>query len=416
MTDSKKNRVVITGVGAITPLGITAENNWQAIINNKIGYKYIDNSDWNVSVSFLGYIDNNLDMSFLPPSIYRRLPRYAQLIMCATNNALLQAFEQGNPFPFYNPLDCGVILGSGWGGIDQTYEEANIYSKSRFASPFTCFMSMNSIATAACSQFWGLKGYQNTVSAACATGAIAIGDAYELIRNGRMKMMIAGAGESFKTNFSIWSVDVLGALSKEKNDISKASCPFSAERSGFVPSEGAAILILEELDSARKRGAAILGEITGYGNFSDAHDIIAPSLDGFSRIAAIECAMKRASISPSSIDYINAHGTSTYLNDRIETLVYKKVFGDYVYNIPISSTKGHTGHLIAAAGAFETILCLFSIRDNIIPATLNLNVKDRECDLDFVANKPREHAVDRALSVSFGFGGSNAALAIERFR
>jgi 3-oxoacyl-[acyl-carrier-protein] synthase II len=273
---------------------------------------------------------------------------------------------------------------------------------------------MPSVTTGACSLIWGLRGYQNTPVAACATGSIAIGDAFELIRNGHMSMMIAGGSESLLSDSSVWMIDVLQALSREKYDISKACCPFSADRSGFVLSEGAAILCLEDYDIAVERGANILGEIKGYGNFSDAYDFTAPAPDKSARETTMKKAINQAGLKPDDIGYINAHGTSTILNDLNETESIKEVFGSFAYNIPVSSTKSYSGHLIAAAGSFESIICLQVLQNNILPATQHLNVIDPLCDLDYVPNRHRHAKVNNILNLSFGFGGANAALVFGR--
>ena len=260
---------------------------------------------------------------------------------------------------------------------------------------------------------WGLRGYQNTPVAACATGTIAIGDAFELIRAGRAKMMLAGAGESLRSDSSTWSIDVLGALCREPQDITKACCPFSSERNGFVLSEGAAVLCLEDRQSALARGATILGEIKGYGNYSDAFDFTAPAEDKIARVETIRRALAQAGITPDDIDYINAHGTSTPLNDLNETQAIKQALGEQAaYSTPCSSTKSYSGHLIAAAGSFESIVCLQVLEHQIMPATHHMHTADPHCDLDYIVEGHRRGDVKNTLNLSFGFGGANAALII----
>ncbi|HEC8327559.1 TPA: beta-ketoacyl-[acyl-carrier-protein] synthase family protein [Providencia rettgeri] len=406
-------RVVVTGYGAVTPLGGTAQACWQAIMDKQLGYRYVDKTDKNIHSHFLGLIDNEPNLKGVPAAIRRRLPRHTRLALGAAREAMEMAFSGNSPSEFYDPLMCGVIMGTGWAGLDESYMSVSEFDATGMTSPFNCFYAMPNVTTAACSQFWNLRGYQNTTIAACATGTIAIGDAFEVIRNGRASMMLAGAGESLRTDCAVWNIDVLGALTREKTDPTRASCPFSAERSGFVLSEGAAVVCLEEHDSAIARGAVILGEITGYANYSDAFDFTSPAEDCVARVKTIEMALQQAKISPASLNYINAHGTSTALNDLNETESLKKALGAAAYDIPISSTKSYSGHLIAAAGSFETIICLQAMEHDVMPATANLHTPDPQCDLDYIPNDHRFKKVERALNLSFGFGGANAALILE---
>lgn len=407
-------RVVVTGYGAVTPLGATAEESWQAIMDKRHGYRYVDKTALNINTHFLGLVDNEPSLMGVPAAIRRRLPRFARLTVGAARQAMGMAFGDKPPQEFYNPLDCGVIMGTGWAGLDESYEAQSEFAATGVASPFNCFYAMPSVTTAACSQFWGLNGYQNTVIAACATGTIAIGDAYEVIRSGRAHMMLAGAGESLTSHCAVWNIDVLGALSKEPSDPQRASCPFSAHRSGFVLSEGAAVLCLEEREGALARGATILGEITGYANFSDAWDFTSPAEDCLARVQTITHALQQAGLEPEQLDYINAHGTSTPLNDINETQSLKMALGDAAYAIPVSSTKSYSGHLISAAGTFESIVCLQAIAHGVMPATANFQQADERCDLDYVVEGHRAGDIRRTLNLSFGFGGANAALILEK--
>lgn len=406
-------RVVVTGYGAVTPLGGTAQACWQAIMDKQLGYRYVDKTDKNIHSHFLGLIDDEPNLKGVPAAIRRRLPRHTRLTLGAAREAMEMAFSGRSPSEFYDPLMCGAIMGTGWAGLDESYMSVSEFDATGMTSPFNCFYAMPNVTTAACSQFWNLRGYQNTTIAACATGTIAIGDAFEVIRNGRASMMLAGAGESLRTDCAVWNIDVLGALTREKTDPTRASCPFSADRSGFVLSEGAAVVCLEERDSAIARGAVILGEITGYANYSDAFDFTSPAEDCVARIKTIEMALQQAGLAPASLDYINAHGTSTALNDLNETKSLKKALGAAAYGIPISSTKSYSGHLIAAAGSFETIICLQAMEHGVMPATANLHNSDPQCDLDYIPNDHRFKKVERALNLSFGFGGANAALILE---
>ena len=413
---SNFKRVVVTGYGAVTPLGETASACWQAIMDKQLGYQYVDKTANNIKSHFFGLVNNEPNLKGVPAAIRRRLPRYARLALGAAREAMTMAFSGTTLAEHYDPLMCGVIMGTGWAGLDESYNSVDEFNRTGMTSPFNCFYSMPSVTTAACSQFWNLRGYQNTTIAACATGTMAVGDAFEVIRSGRASMMLAGAGESLRTDCAVWNIDVLGALTHESSDPTRASCPFSADRSGFVLSEGAAVLCLEEHDSAIARGATIYGEITGYANFSDAFDFTSPAEDGVARVKTIQTALQRAGILPESLDYINAHGTSTALNDLNETEALKTALGAAAYKIPISSTKSYSGHLIAAAGSFESIICLQAIEHNIMPATANLINADPECDLDYIPNDHRAGQVDRVLNLSFGFGGANTALVLEKLK
>jgi len=277
-------------------------------------------------------------------------------------------------------------------------------------------MTMASVATAAVSLNWNIRGYQNTPVAACATGTMAIGDAYEVIKSGRQKVMLAGGSESLKSPVNVWSIDVTQALSKEQELVEQACCPFDAKRSGFILSEGAAVLCLEEMEHAISRGAVILGEITGYANYSDAHDMTAPADDMLARYHAIQHALRDAGCAAEQLNYVNLHGTSTPKNDVNESNAVKWALGEAAYTIPMSSTKSYTGHLIGAAGALESIFCLKTIETGIIPATLNLKNKDPECDLNYTPNQHLAgQTVNTALNLSFGFGGANCAAIYRRF-
>jgi 3-oxoacyl-[acyl-carrier-protein] synthase II len=410
---SGARRVVVTGYGAVTPMGATAAESWDAIMNYRLGYRYYDRSAAGIKSRFFGLIDHEPSLKSVPAVIRRRLPRFARLALLSAQQAMLMAFSGARPEQFYDLLECGAIIGSGWAGQDETLLQHEDYLRSNMGSPFGCFFSMPSSATAAVSLLWGLRGYQNTPIAACATGTIAIGDAFETIRAGRAKMMLAGAGESLRSDSSTWNIDILGALCREPQDITKACCPFSAERNGFVLSEGAAVLCLEERESALARGARILGEIKGYGNFSDAFDFTAPAEDKMARVETIRRALAQAGISPDEVDYINAHGTSTPLNDLNETQAIKLAFGQpAAYRTPCSSTKSYTGHLIGAAGSFESIVCLKVLEHQIMPATHHMQHADPDCDLDYIVEGHRHGSVNNTLNLSFGFGGANAALVI----
>ncbi|PLR46662.1 beta-ketoacyl-[acyl-carrier-protein] synthase family protein [Chimaeribacter arupi] len=407
-------RVVVTGYGAVTPLGNSAEQSWAGIMAGHIGYRRVDRQAAGIASHFYGLADPKPDIAFLPAAIRRRLPRFAQLALVSAREAMAMAFGDRPVAEVYDPLACGAIIGTGWAGLDEALENYDQYQQSGMGSMFGCFLTMPNVATAACSQFWGLRGYQATPVAACATGTLAIGDAFEVIRSGRADMMLAGGAESLTKDNSIWNIDVLNALTPEQDDPARACCPFSLDRSGFVLSEGGAVLCLEERGAALARGAAILGEITGYGNYSDAVNFTAPAADKIPRTKAIRAALAQAGLAPEALGYINAHGTSTPLNDLNESDAIKMALGDAAYTIPISSTKSYTGHMIAAAGSFEAIVCLKALAEQVMPATAHLRRPDPQCDLDYIAEGHRAARFDHTLNLSFGFGGANAALILSR--
>jgi 3-oxoacyl-[acyl-carrier-protein] synthase II len=411
---SGRKRVVVTGHGAVTSLGENSAEVWDAILARRLGYRPTAVAEQKVNARFFGFLGPNRRLEGLPRSLLKALPEYARNALVTAREAMRMAFPEGQRIEdAYSPFDCGVIIGTGWGGLDTANMNNNDYRQTGFATSYSTVMSMHNVATAALSMFFQLRGPQSTSIAACASGAIAIGEAVELIRNGRANLMLAGGSESLKEQLNVYCIDLIGALSKEQHDPVRACCPFSKARSGFVLSEGAAVLCLEEYESARARGARILGEITGYGNCSDAHDLTAPAPDRQARVRTIQAALADARLEPRDLHYVNAHGTSTPLNDYNESEALKDALGEHAYQVPISSTKSYTGHLIGAAGSLETLICLKVIASGIIPATVNLHEPDPECDLDYVPNEHRRAAVRRCLNLSFGFGGANAALVIE---
>jgi 3-oxoacyl-[acyl-carrier-protein] synthase II len=412
-----QRRVVVTGYGAITSSGDNVASIWNSIIEYRPGYTRHQFEDEKIGARFFGFVAE--DKSRLKPfkkALLRAVPTFGRHALVAANEAIEMAFGSASEMDkSHDPFDRGVIVGTGWGGCDSVNENNEEYLKHGFSSPFSTLMSMNSIATGAVAMNWQMRGYQNTPVAACASGTIALGDAFELIRSGRANMMIAGGSESLREQFNVWSIDVLQALSKEQEDISSACCPFDKKRSGFVLSEGSALLVLEDYDSAKRRSANILGEIVGYANFTDAKDYTAPAEDMLARVKAIQSACRQAGIDASDIDYINAHGTSTPLNDLNESNAIKIALGDAAYSAQISSTKSYTGHLIGAAGSLEALFCLKTIETGMIPATIHLNDPDPECDLDYTPNTHRHRSkVEYALNLSFGFGGSNAAILLKK--
>ncbi|EOI1370478.1 beta-ketoacyl-[acyl-carrier-protein] synthase family protein [Serratia marcescens] len=408
----KIRRVVVTGYGAVTALGGNAQQNWLAIMASRLAYRYHDKSAAGIHARFFALLESEPPLEGVAARVSRRLPRFARLALAAAAEAIEMAFSSSyrGPAHFYSSLECGAIIGSGWGGQDEIMQNNADYLQSGLGQLFGCFHAMPNIATAMCGQHWLLRGYQGSPAAACATGGIAIGDAFEAIRSGRAAMMLAGASESLSGNGAIWNMDALRLLSREQKDITKASCPFSRDRNGFVLAEGAAVLCLEEREAALARGARILGEIKGYGNFSDAFDLTAPSKDPQAKVKTLQRALEQAGLGSHEIDYINAHGTSTLQNDVSETEAIKAALGRDAYRTPISSTKSYTGHLLGASGSFEAIVCLQALQQQVMPATCHLHAADPECDLDYIREGHRHGRLRHVMSLSFGFGGANAAL------
>jgi 3-oxoacyl-[acyl-carrier-protein] synthase II len=411
-------RVVVTGYGAVCALGENVPAIWDSIMEYRVGYSRIDMSEANVQAKFFGFMapDRKRYANF-SKTLLKMAPTFAKNALVASREALDMAFGTGvAPTATVSPFDIGVIIGTGWGGTDSIIRNRDEFRELGITTSFATLMSMHSIGTGLTSLNWNLRGYQNTPIAACATGTMAIGDAYEIIHSGRQKVMLAGGSESLVEGFNGWSIDVTQALSKAQDDPTLACCPFDNSRSGFVLSEGAAVLCLEELEHALARNATILGEVTGYANCSDAYDMTAPADDMQARVQVIQRSLANAGRDADAIDYINLHGTSTRQNDLNETNSLKMALGDAARRIPMSSTKSYSGHLIGAAGSLEAIVCLKAIESGTVPATIHLVNPDPECDLDYT---PSLHAtgrnVDVAMNLSFGFGGTNCALVLEKY-
>lgn len=411
-------RAVITGFGAFSGLGNSAAETWTNVMEKRLGYAAQPAEDSRIKAKFFGLVDAQAAAERSkrhPKALMRKLSSFAKYAVIAADEALEHAFPDGPVQAHYATQNCGVVIGTGWGGNDAANLNNNDYRATGYANPYSTIMAMNNLGTAALSILHKFGGYQSTPVAACASGAIAIGEAAGAIQSGRADFMLAGGSESLREVFNVWSIDVLEALSKEQDDIRKACCPFSLDRSGFVLSEGAAVVCIEEYEAARRRGARIYGEILGYGNSSDAHDFTAPAPDAAGRTNVIRQALEFAEKRPEDVHYVNAHGTSTQLNDYRESEAIKAVFGDHAPRTPISSTKSYSGHLIGAAGALETVFCLKALETRIAPATLHLDRPDPRCDLDYVPNEHRRlEQLDVCLNLSFGFGGANASLLLGR--
>ena len=405
-----KNRVVITGEGSISPLGLDSKSLWNSIIIGKSGVSKIESFNTeDFSVKIAGEIKNfNPETYFISKEI-KKLDRFTMLSIFASDQAILSSG--------YDKKDVGVIVGTGVGGMHTLEEEQKKFLSrgQRGVSPFYVPKMIPNIAGGQIAIKNGFVGANFSMSTACSSATDAIGMGYRFISSGYSKAMLCGGSEGSITPMTLSGFANMKALSKNNEDPEGASRPFDNERDGFILSEGAGFIFLEELEHAKDRGANILGEITGYGITNDAFHITQPHGEGTGAVSAISMALNDSGLNNDDIDYINAHGTSTYFNDMLETKAIKKCFGSKSYDIPISSTKSMTGHLLGAAGAIEAIVCVNAINNGIVPPTINLTKKDDECDLNYTPNSAIEKNIDIAMSNSFGFGGHNSVIIIKRF-
>jgi 3-oxoacyl-[acyl-carrier-protein] synthase II len=406
------NRVVITGYGAITPLGLNINDTWQGLIEGKSGIDNIslfDVTDFNVKVA--AEVKKFDPVDYIDATTARYTDRFTQFAIGAS----LQAIEDARlKIDDSNKYDTGILIGSGIGGLGTLSRQLGVLDTrgpSR-VSPYTVPMMIADNASSRVSIITGIMGPNFSLVSSCSTGTDAIGIAYKMIKHGEIKSMIVGGADAAITPIGVAAFSQAGALTRNP-DCATASRPFDAKRDGFVIGEGSAILVIESLDYALSRNADIKAELVGYGATSDANHITQPLESGESATKAISLAL--ASIAPEKIDYINAHGTSTPLNDLSETRAIKKAFNSNAYKIPISSIKSMVGHMLGAAGSLEAIICCKAISDSIIPPTINYMNADPGCDLDYVPNKARERDVRIAMSNSFGFGGHNSVLVLSRF-
>jgi 3-oxoacyl-[acyl-carrier-protein] synthase II len=409
------SRVVVTGIGALSPLGLDASTMWQALIAGKSGVDRItlfDTAQFETKIA--GEVKGFDPANYMNPKDARRNDRFSQMAVAASLEALKQA---GLKIDDTNKGDIGVIIGSGIGGLTTLFEQTKVLLERgpNRVSPFLIPMMMPNIGSAQTSITLGVKGPNLCTTSACSSGSDAIGIAYETIRRGDAQVMITGGSEAIINPVGVSAFNALKALSTRNDQPQLASRPFDAERDGFVIGEGAGTLILENLSFAKKRGAKILAEIIAYGATGDAYHITAPIETGEGAAKAMQMALAKAGLKPTEIDYINAHGTSTQLNDKMETKALKTVFGAHAYKIPTSSTKSMMGHLVGSAGAVEAAICILVIRNGVIPPTINLTHPDPECDLDYVPNVARQAKVTTAMSNSFGFGGHNSVLIFREY-
>lgn len=417
LTRIPRHRVVITGLGVLSPLGLSMEETWDGLIAGRNGIGPITLFDASrCATRIAGELKDFDARNYTSHKEARHMDRFAQIAVAASRQALEQS---GLIIGAENQCNIGIVVGSGIGGLTTLFEQAKVLAEKGpdRVNPFLIPMMIADIAAAQVSIVLGIKGPNLCTTSACSSGADAIGVANEVIRRGDARVMLAGGSEAIINEMGIAAFNACKALSTRRNDEPKlASRPFDAERDGFIIGEGAGILVLEDLEHAQERGAEILAEIVGYGASADAYHITQPMATGDGAIRAMEMALEKAAIKSSQIDYINAHGTSTLLNDRMETRAIKSTFGDYAYKVPISSTKSQIGHLIGGAGAVEAAISVMTILRGVIPATMNLIYPDPECDLDYVPNVPRHANVKTVLSNSFGFGGHNSSLVFKRFR
>jgi len=408
------NRVVVTGMGMVTPLGLDASSTWQKLINGESGVDYITQYDPAITETKIAAEVKGFDPSqYLDRKESRHMDRFVQFAVVSALQAVKQAGIKDIP-----SQETGVVIGVGIGGLNTLLTQYDVLREKGAdrVSPFLIPMMIPDMASGQVSITLGAKGPNFCTSSACASGSDAIGEAYEIIKRGETAVMIAGGAESVITPIAVAGFNSARALSTRNNEPKKASRPFDAERDGFIIGEGAAVLILESLAHAERRGAPILAEIVGYGATSDAFHITQPANGGEGGARAMKAALKEAGMKPGEINYINAHGTSTPLNDKNETMAIKSVFEKEAYNVPISSTKSMTGHLLGAAGSLEAAICILAIQNGIIPPTVNLTTPDPECDLDYVPNTARKATLSTALSNVFGFGGHNSTLIFRRYK
>ncbi len=409
------NRVVVTGMGVISPVGIGLGNYWKALIEGKSGIGSITHFDASEMTSQIAAEVNNFNpKDYIERKEARRMDRFSQFAVAASKMAYEDAgIDKEN----VDSDKVGVVIGTGIGGTDtfETQHKLLLDKGPGRVSPFFVPMMIANMAVGQVSIALGAKGPNFTVVTACASGTNAIGEAFRLLQMGDSDIIVAGGTEAAITPMSLSGFCSMKALSTRNDEPHKASRPFDKNRNGFIMGEGSGILILEKLEHALNRGANIYAEIVGYGSSADAYHITAPAPGGEGGARAMISALNDASIKPDKIDYINAHGTSTELNDKLETAAIKKVFSEYAYKIPISSTKSMIGHLLGAAGAVEMIASILTINKGIITPTINLEEADEQCDLDYVPNVPRKMDVNYVLSNSLGFGGHNATLITKKY-
>jgi 3-oxoacyl-[acyl-carrier-protein] synthase II len=410
-----RKRVVITGLGTISPLGNDVDSLWDGLVAGRSGAETITHYDTREHKTKFAATVKGFDAAALfGPREARRMDRFAQFALAAATQAVQDA---GLEITDDNRDRIGCVIGSGIGGISTIFEQVQVFLErgpSR-VSPFLVPMMIPDTAGGMVAIYLGVRGPNMAVVTACATGTNAMGEATEVIRRGQADVMFAGGSEAGIIPLAMAGLNSMTALSTRNEDPQGASRPFDLNRDGFVMGEGAGVLVLESLEHAQGRGARILAEVLGYGSTNDAYHVSAPAENGAGAARCMQMALESAGLTIADIDYINAHGTSTPLNDKSETAAIKTVFGDLAYRVPISSTKSMTGHLLGASGAIEALVCVRVLQDGILPPTINYVTPDPDCDLDYVPNHARTAAVEKVMSNSFGFGGHNASIILGKF-
>jgi 3-oxoacyl-[acyl-carrier-protein] synthase II len=408
-------RVVVTGVGLVSPLAIGTGANWEALCAGRSGIGPITRFDASqFSARIAGEVKDFDPLQFVDKKDVKKMDVFIQLAIAASQFAIDDAKLAVTA---ENALRTGVFIASGIGGFSTIEREhkALLAGGPRRISPFFIPAAIINLAAGQVSIRFGAKGPNSATCTACSASAHAIGDAFEIIRRSDADVMIAGGSEAAITPMGVGGFAAMRALSTRNDEPQRASRPFEKDRDGFIMGEGSGVIILEELECAKRRGASIYAELVGYGMSADAYHITAPSEDGDGGVRVMQAALQRAGVRPEQVDYINAHGTSTPYNDKLETVAIKRLFGDHARKLAISSTKSMTGHLLGAAGGLEAGITALAIRHQLIPPTINYETPDPECDLDYVPNTKRAAKIDYALSNSFGFGGTNGALLFKRF-
>ncbi|MFN2453818.1 MAG: beta-ketoacyl-ACP synthase II [Pyrinomonadaceae bacterium] len=408
-------RVVVTGLGLVTPVGLTVEATWSALMAGKSGVGYLTKFDTEkFSVKFAAEIKDFDPLNFVEKKEARKMGTFIHYAIAASDELMR---DSGFQVTDENAEQLGVYISSGIGdfwAIEREHSKLLNDGPSR-VSPFFIVSAIVNLAAGQVSIRYRAKGPNSATATACAAGAHAIGDSFRIIQRGDADAMICGGAESAITPMSVAGFAAMRALSTRNDDPQHASRPFERDRDGFVIGEGAGLMMLEELESAKRRGAKIYAEIVGYGMTGDAFHLTMPDETGSGAIRAMQKTLKDAGVAPDVVGYINAHGTSTPYNDKFETFAIKQTFGEHAYKLAVSSTKSMTGHLLGAAGGIESVFSVLAIHHNILPPTINYVNPDPECDLDYVPNEPREAKVNYALSNSFGFGGTNASLLFKRY-
>jgi len=410
-----KRRVVVTGTGLVSPLGTGTEKTWRNLCNGKSGISHItrfDTTDFGVKIA--AEVKDFNPEDFIEPKLARHLDAFVQYAIAAAGMAVK---ESGLVIDDTNATRIGVFTGNGIGGLTtiEKYHQISLERGPRKITPFFIPMVISNMSAGQISIIYKAKGPNLSVTTACAAGTHAVGEAFRSISRGDCDAAITGGSESTICPLAVGGFNAMKALSRNNENPEGASRPFDRDRDGFIISEGGGMMILEELQHARSRGAQIFAEIVGFGMTGDGYHMAAPPEDGDGAVRCMQMALDDAGLAPEDIDYINAHGTSTPLNDVVETRAIKTVFGEHAYRLAISSTKSMTGHMLGGAGGIESVFLALSVQQQIIPPTINLENPDPECDLDYVPNKARETVIRAALSNSFGFGGTNAVIVMKKF-